>query len=62
MAVAHVGETWGVQSLSMGIVPLALRFSLHAVTSRLWGTAHDTKGCCPHDTRHKNRSRVSAFD
>src|SRR5205807_3035356 len=26
--------------LSMGIVPLALRCSLHAVPSRLWGTVH----------------------
>ena len=26
MAVCHVGETWGVQNLSIGIVPLALRF------------------------------------
>ncbi len=59
MALSHVGETWVVQSLSMGIVPLALRCSLHAVTSRLWGTVHDTRGCCPHDTRHKDRSHVS---
>jgi hypothetical protein len=54
MAVCYGGETWGVQSLSMGIVPLALRCSLHAVTSRLWGTVHDPW--------HKDRSHVSTFD
>jgi hypothetical protein len=53
MAVCHGERSGECQSLSMDIISRS-GVSLHAVTSRLWGTVHDT--------RHKDRSHVSACE
>ena len=58
MAVCHVGETWVVQSLSMGSVSLAMKFTSCCDLTSLGECIRQKRMLFTRDTAHRQEPRL----